>query len=138
MKTAFGLKLVIPALVLGMIATTPVFGQEATDSASQSMHQAGSSAGDAASSTGDAVKHVYQGAATAMSDTAITAKVKTALHGNKVTNESDIHVETIAGVVTLTGTASSSDASATASQLTAATNGVTGVKNELTKAPTPS
>jgi osmotically-inducible protein OsmY len=40
---------------------------------------------------------------TAISDTAITAKVKTALHENKITKDADIHVKTVAGVVTLKG-----------------------------------
>jgi hyperosmotically inducible protein len=134
MKNAFGLKIAIPALVLAMAAGTPVFAQD-TGSASDSMSQAGDSAGNSATAAGHAVKHVYEGTVTAMSDTAITAKVKSNLHGNKVTNAGDIHVETIAGIVTLTGTVPSSDASATAEQVTSQTSGVKGVKNELTRAP---
>ena len=75
---------------------------------------------------------------TALSDTAITAKVKTALHENTVTSGSDIHVETVAGVVMLQGTASSAEAIATAQQLAQQTSGVRQVNNELTMAPTAS
>ena len=135
MKNVFGLKIVIPALALAMAAAIPVLAQDNTGSASQSMSQAGDSAGNSATDAGHAVKHVYQGTATAISDTVITAKVKSNLHGNKITNAGDIHVETIAGVVTLTGTVPSSDASITAEQVTGQTDGVKGVHNELTTAP---
>jgi len=139
MKNAFGLKvkvIVVPALLLGMAVAAPIFAQEDNGSASQSMHRAGESAESAASDTGQAIKHAYHGAATALSDTAITAKVKSALHENKVTSGSDIHVDTVAGVVTLKGTVSSAGASATAQQVTQQTSGVKEVRNELTMAPT--
>ena len=136
MKNAFGLKIIVPALVLGMAVAAPVFAQEDNGSASQSMHQAGASAEDAASDTGQAIKNAYHGTVTALSDTAITAKVKTSLHENKATNGSDIHVDTVAGVVTLKGTASSAEALATAPQVAQQTSGVKEVKNELTMAPT--
>jgi hypothetical protein len=55
MKNAFGLKIIIPALVLGMASAAPIFAEEDTGSASQSMHQAGESAGSAASDAGQAV-----------------------------------------------------------------------------------
>jgi osmotically-inducible protein OsmY len=134
MKNAFGLKIVIPALVLGMAMSAQVFAQD-SGSAGQSMSQAGNSAGNSADSAGNAVKHVYQGTVTAISDTAITAKVKSNLYGNKVTKAGDIHVATIAGIVTLTGTVPSANASETASQVTGQTGGVKGVKNELTTVP---
>lgn len=138
MKNVFGLKIIVPVLALGMAVAAPVFAQEDTGSASQSMRQAGASAEDAASDTGQAVKHAYHGTVTALSDTAITARVKTALHENKVTSDSDIHVDTVAGVVTLQGTASSVEAIATAQQLAQQTKGVKEVKNELATSPTAS
>ena len=135
MKNVFGLKVVIPALALGMAFAIPAFAQDNTGSASQSMSQAGDSAGNSATSAGHAVKHVYQGTATAISDTVITAKVKSNLHENKVTNAGDIHVETVAGVVTLTGTVPSANASMTAEQVTGQTDGVKSVLNKLTTVP---
>jgi osmotically-inducible protein OsmY len=135
MKHAFELKIMISALVLGMAASAPVFAQDDSGSASQSMSQAGHSAGDSASDAGHAVKHAYQGTATAVSDTVITAKVKSNLLGSKLTHSSDIHVETVAGIVTLTGTVASSDASTTAAQVTSQTDGVKGVRNQLTRVP---
>jgi hyperosmotically inducible protein len=130
------LKIVVPALVLGMAVTAPIFAQEDNGSASQSMHRAGESAENAASDTGQAIKHAYHGTATALSDTAITAKVKSALHENKITKGADIHVDTVAGVVTLKGTVSSAETSAIAQQVTQQTNGVKEVKNELTRGST--
>lgn len=136
MKNALTLKIVVAALVLGLAMAAPILAQEDNGSASQSMHRAGESAENAASNAGRAVKHAYHGAVTAASDTAITAKVKGALHENKVTSGSDIHVETVAGVVTLKGTVPSADAAATAQQVAQQTKGVKEVRNELTMAPT--
>jgi hypothetical protein len=139
MKNTFGLRIVVPALVLGMAVAAPIFAQEDTNvPASQSMHQAGNSAENAASDTGQAIKHAYQGTVTAISDTAITAKVKTALHENKLTKGSDIHVDTVAGVVTLKGTVPSAHTAATAQRVAQQTNGVKEVRNELTMGPTAS
>ena len=136
MKNVFRLKIIVPALVLGLVAVAPVFAQEDSGSASESMHRAGESAENAAVDTGQAIKHAYHGTVTAVSDTAITAKVKTALHENKVTKNADIHVHTVAGVVTLQGTVPSADMAEAAQQVAQQTSGVKEVRNELTMAPT--
>ena len=103
---------------------------------STSMHSAGASAENAASSAGHAIKHAYEGTKTAVADTAITAKVKTALHENKITKGGDIHVRTVDGVVTLEGTARSSQESEAAQHVAQQTSGVRQVRNELTTAST--
>ena len=137
MKNAFGLKIAVPALVFGIVIAAPIFAQEDSNvPASQSMRRAGDSAESAASDTGQAIKHAYHGTVTAMSDTTITAKVKTALHENKVTKDADIDINTVAGIVTLKGVVPSAEAASTAQQLAQATNGVKEVRNELTMAPT--
>ena len=137
MRNALGLKIVVPALVFGIVIAAPIFAQEDSNvPASQSMRRAGDSAENAASDTGQAIKHAYNGTATAISDTAITAKVKTALHENKVTKDAGIHVKTVAGIVTLKGMVPSADVASTAQQLAQATKGVKEVRNELTMAPT--
>jgi hyperosmotically inducible protein len=138
MKKILGLKVIVPALVLGMSVAGPVFAQDSNGSASQSMHQAGGSAENAASDAGQAIKNAYHGTVTAVSDTAITAKVKTALHENKTTSGSDIHVKTVAGVVRLQGTTTTAEAIATAGKLARETGGVKQVRNELTMASTAS
>ncbi len=139
MKKAFGLNfalMIVAALVLGMVVIAPVFAQEDNGSTSQSMHRAGDSAENAASDTGQAVKHAYHGTVTAVSDTTITAKVKTALHENKITKGADIHVTTVAGVVTLKGSVPAADTSKTAQDVARQTSGVKEVRNELVMAPT--
>jgi len=95
------------------------------------MHQAGEAAEQAGSDTLNAAKHLGKGTATAMRDTKITAKVKVALHEDKVTEDSDIHVDTVAGVVTLSGHVPSPDAAVRAEQLARQTEGVREVNNKL-------
>lgn len=72
----------------------------------------------------------------ALSDTAVTAKVKSAFLGNDQLKGSHIKVITTNGVVTLTGTAVSSDSKAAAEQLAQSVNGVRSVDDELTTAAT--
>ena len=135
MKSSFGLKVLLPAVALGMICTVPAFAQDASSTTTNTTTTNGSSAGEkmnnAASSAGSAIKNAYNGAKTAISDTDITAKVKTALHENKVTNGADIHVTTSDGVVTLNGTAPSRTAVRTAKYLAQETTGVREVRNEV-------
>jgi len=104
----------LPTLLLVLAMAGPALAQ----SASQSMHEAGESAESALS-------HAYHGTATAVSDSALTAKVKTALHDDKLTTGADIHVTTVAGVVTLRGKVASSDISSHAQKLAQNTTGVT-------------
>ena len=127
MKHKAGLNFVMPALLLTLSAAGPAFAQ----SASQSMHEAGESTENAASSAGHAISHAFHGTATAVKDTTITAKVKTALHDDKITKSGDIHVTTVAGIVTLRGTVASSDIADHAQQLAEQTTGVKSVKNKL-------
>jgi|SRR5579885_733278 len=67
----------------------------------------------------------------AISDTDITAKVKLKLAGEKGLKGSDISVTTTNAVVTLTGTAASSDAKDEAERLTKEVKGVKDVDDEL-------
>src|SRR5712692_8025820 len=122
-------KMILSAAVLGLAMVVPAFAQDnpGSPSASQSLHQAE----QAGSDTLNAAKHVGKGTATAMRDTKITAKEKVALHEDKVTEDSDIHVDTVAGVVTLSGHVPSPDAAARAEQLARQTEGVKEVNNKL-------
>ena len=98
--------------ILGAALAVPSFSF--AQSASESMHEAGQATDNAASSTGHAFVDVYHGTKTATIDTTITAKVKTALDKDDITKHEDIHVKTVAGVVTLRGKVTSSAASAMA------------------------
>jgi hyperosmotically inducible protein len=67
----------------------------------------------------------------AISDTVITGKVKAALMGEDDLKHSHIHVTTTNGVVTLDGTASSSDAKVRAEDVTKSIDSVKSVDNNL-------
>lgn len=68
----------------------------------------------------------------AISDTVITGKVKARMVGEAALKQSDISVTTTNGVVTLNGSASSSEAKAFAETVTLAVDGVRSVDNQLT------
>ncbi|HET7370822.1 MAG TPA: BON domain-containing protein [Gammaproteobacteria bacterium] len=70
-------------------------------------------------------------AQTAVSDTAITAAVKSKLLANSSTSGMDIHVETNHGVVTLSGTVTAEAEKSLAERIARNTNGVTDVTNNL-------
>lgn len=66
-----------------------------------------------------------------LSDTAITGKVKAKLMGKEGLDQSNIHVTTTNGVVTLKGSASNSDAKDLAEEKAKTVAGVKSVDNEL-------
>ena len=72
------------------------------------------------------------GVGAAITDTAITAKVKSRFIGDSRLKKSDISVTTTNGVVTLEGTASGSKAKSAAAALAKSVNGVKSVDNNLT------
>ncbi len=109
----------LPALLVAFIT-----GSAWAQSATTQMKEAGSSAENAAS-------HAYHGTATAVEDTALTAKVKTALHDDAATKDATIHVTTVAGVVTLRGRVASGELSDKAQAIAQNTSGVKSVKNKL-------
>lgn len=67
----------------------------------------------------------------AITDTSITAQVKAKLLGNSKLGKSQISVTTTNGVVTLSGTASSTDASKAAESAARAVDGVKSVDNQI-------
>src|SRR5690348_7868228 len=96
MKLTFAYKVLVPSAILSLGLVLPGFAQsnnraissDQISTAAQSMEQAGldpAAAGD-----------VYH-------DTAITVKVKSALHRDSATEHSQIHVSTADGIVTLRG-----------------------------------
>lgn len=105
-------------------AQSPDSNNSGAPSASSSMRSAGHSAKGA-------VSHTYNAAKTAAEDTAITTRVKMALHEDKVTHDQDIHVDTYGGVVTLSGTAPSARVADRAVAVTKETRGVQSVKNAI-------
>ena len=119
------MKSFVMACVVATLSMTLAMNTQAlAQSASESMHEAGES-------TENALSHAYHGTKTAAIDTSLTAKVKTALHDDKATHDADIHVTTVASVVTLRGRVASADVSNRAEEITQHTTGVKGVKNKL-------
>ncbi|HEY6598179.1 MAG TPA: BON domain-containing protein [Pseudomonadales bacterium] len=76
-------------------------------------------------------------AGTAMDDSVVTAKVKSALVANPVTKARQINVTTVEGVVQLSGFVDSANEKATAMQVAKSVAGVHSVKNELETKPAP-
>lgn len=72
-----------------------------------------------------------QKAGTAMDDSAITTKVKTAMIRDKEVSASNIHVDTTKGVVRLSGTAKSAREADRAEQIARSTEGVRSVRNDI-------
>jgi hyperosmotically inducible protein len=131
MKIKYSFKLIVPAILFGMVLSVPAFAQDDNAPASQSMHQAGDKIEQAGSDTAAAAKDAYHGTERVIKDTTITAKVKTALARDKNVSSSGIHVTTTAGVVTLEGNVSSRGMADHAAQVAAQTNGVERVDNQL-------
>jgi hyperosmotically inducible periplasmic protein len=128
MKTRYAFKLIVPSVLFGMVLSVPSFAQEP---ASKDMQQAGQEMKQAGSDTAAAMTDAYRGTERATKDTAITAEIKTALARDKSVRSSEIHVDTIAGVVTLKGSVPSPEISGHAAQLAEQTNGVKSVNNQL-------
>lgn len=68
----------------------------------------------------------------AIDDAAVTTRVKAKFVGDERLKDSDIHVDTRNGVVTLTGTAPSDEAKAAAEELARQAEGVKSVDNQIT------
>jgi len=118
----------VPAMVLGFGLALPVFAQDTNNNsgvpASTSMHQAGDD-------TTGAAKNAYHGTVTAMDDTRITTEVKTDLAAAKNLRSGQIHVTTIAGVVTLRGRVHDSNIASRAEVIAENASGVRRVNNHL-------
>jgi hyperosmotically inducible periplasmic protein len=94
-----------------------------------------STAKQAARNAGDEIKRetkqVGDTAGQVIGDTAITAKVKTALHAEKNVRSRDIDVETFQGKVVLKGTVADKRQVELAAQLAGSVDGVKSVENRL-------
>ncbi|AWH89011.1 BON domain-containing protein [Limnobaculum parvum] len=85
----------------------------------------------AVSDAGEKIEHSAKKADLYMGDSAITAKVKTALLDAKNINSTDISVETINSMVYLTGNVASKAQAEQVIHVVAKVEGVTSVKNDL-------
>jgi len=137
MNNKYSFKLIVPAILFGMVLSVPAFAQDYPNAsnhnapASQQMHEAGQQMENAGSDTGAAAKDAYHGTARAVKDTSITAEVKSSLVRDKNVKASGIHVSTTAGVVTLKGHVASPEMAEHAAQVAEQVNGVKSVNNQL-------
>jgi len=119
---------IVPAMVLGIGLALPALAQETSGSsgvpASTSMHQAGED-------TESAAQNAYHGTVTALDDTRITTEVKTNLAAAKDLRSGQIHVTTVAGVVTLEGRVHDSNVVSRAEAIARDASGVRGITNHL-------
>ena len=127
MKVAHQLRFAAPVLILALTVAVPVWAQ----SASSSFHEAGEATENAGSSVGHAAVHAYHGTVTATEDTAITTDVKTKLLKDGLTKNGEIHVTTVAGVVTLRGHVPTGAIASQAEHVAASSDGVKQVRNRL-------
>jgi hypothetical protein len=121
--------MILSVAVFGIaIGGASAFAQENLSSppARQSILEAGESTKHVGSDTLNGAKHAGEGIVTALRDRKITAKVKAALLVDKLTGNSHIHVNTLSGVVTLSGSVLSPWVAARAEQLAEQTEGVRG------------
>jgi hyperosmotically inducible protein len=132
MKNKYSFKLIVPAILFGMVLSVPAFAQEDPNApASQQMHEAGQQMENAGSDTGMAAKDAFHGTERALKDTTNTAKINASLARDKSVKASGIHVDTIAGVVTLKGRVASPEMAEHAAQVAEQTDGVKSVNNQL-------
>jgi hyperosmotically inducible periplasmic protein len=148
MDTKYSFKLIVPAVLFGMVLSVPAFAEDnmapasanyngapasedANAPAGQQMRAAGQEMKGAGSDTAAAAKDSFHGTERAVKDTTITAEVKTALKSDAQVGSSEIHVKTAGGVVTLKGNVPSPDVAARAAQIAQQKEGVKSVDNRL-------
>lgn len=109
--------------------------QQGAQQMGQGVKKAASDAGDkvkqGAQQVGDSVTDAAGKARQALSDSAITGKIKSELATNQGLSSFDIHVDTAEGVVTLTGTVDDASKSELAEKVAKDTEGVKSVDNKI-------
>jgi hyperosmotically inducible protein len=110
------------------VAAAGCTSQNVNESANAAARQASNAAGAIANKTGQVAENLNKAAGPAVSDAAVTAKVKTKLLADGITGTT---VDTTDGVVTLAGSVGSDDQKAKAERDARETEGVKDVKNEL-------
>lgn len=100
----------------------------------QTADAAGKSLGDAANKMGDKMNEQSANAGLAMDDAEITAKVKAAIFAEPGLRTLQISVNTVKGIVTLSGSVDTKANRDRAKTLAAAVAGVAGVENALVPA----
>lgn len=120
------------ALMTGLAACDkPGPAETAGKKIDQSMDRASERIGEAADKFGEKIDQQSARASMAIEDGEITAKVKTAIFAEPGMNSLQINVETVSGVVTLSGSVDTLANSDRAKTLASAVTGVKDVENRL-------
>lgn len=120
------------ALLAAGCDRTPDEPEVAEPSVSERMEDAASDSRNAASSMGDSIERRADQAGQAIDDASITASVKSKYLLDDTLKGLQISVDTVQGVVSLTGTVQNDAAKELATQIAQNTDGVVRVDNQLT------
>lgn len=134
MKTLHNAKLITVSLLmaLGLAACDkPGPAESAGKAIDNTANATGKKINETVDKVGNKMNAQSEKTAVAMDDTEITAKVKAAIFAEPGLKTLQIAVDTVKGVVTLTGTVDSQSNSDTAKTLAGAVTGVTSVENKL-------
>jgi hyperosmotically inducible periplasmic protein len=134
MKTTMNLKLLgISMLLVGGLAACdkPGPAETAGKKIDQTASDAGKSIADATEKVGDRISAQSAKTGVAIDDAEITAKVKAAIFAEPGLKTLQIGVDTVKGVVTLTGSVDSLSSSERVKSMASAVSGVHDVENQL-------
>jgi hyperosmotically inducible protein len=134
MKVAKNLKLIgiTTLLTVGLAACDqPGPAETAGKKLDQTASKVGEKMGEAADKVGDQLGAQRAKAGVAIDDTEITAKVKAAIFAEPGLKTLQISVDTVNGIVTISGSVDSQSVSNRAKELASAVAGVTDVENRL-------
>jgi hypothetical protein len=134
MKVSENLKLIGISMSLVVVLSAcdkPGPAETAGKNIDRSMDQAGQKIGEAADKVGEKMGDQGEKVGVAIDDTEITAKVKAAIFAEPGLKTLQISVDTVKGVVTLSGSVDSQPSSNRAKELADAVAGVREVENRL-------
>ncbi len=129
----------VMTLALGLVACEKPTSAEkagekidqAAEKAGEKMDQTAEKAGEKMDQTAEKLSEQTAKTGTVLEDTSITAKVKTEILNEPGLKSFDISVNTVSGVVTLTGMVDSQASSDKAKQVAGAVSGVKQVENQI-------
>lgn len=128
------LKMIVPSMlmVIGLAACDkPGPAETAGKNIDRTVDQAGQKIGEAADKVGEKISEQSAKAGVAIDDAEITTKVKAAILAEPGLKTLQISVDTVKGVVTLSGSVDTQAHSDTAKSLARAVSGVSAVNNQL-------
>jgi osmotically-inducible protein OsmY len=127
----FGVSMLLLAGLAACEKQNPGPAESAGKNIDRTMEQAGQKIGEATDKVGDKMNEESRKAGVAIDDTGITAKIKAAIFAESGLKTMQISVDTVKGVVTLTGSVDSKSHSDMAKALASAVSGVSRVDNHL-------